>query len=108
MTLPKNPPKYKTQDSFRVPQGLYKLRAGTLNNQLQLLYSGYMNGALTKSQVNLTGQHRIKSMGEILKSDVGRWLRGFKQGTIDPTIWTDVDRWTREKQREWENIVNDM
>lgn len=93
---------------FQIPQGLYRLRTGILNNQLQRLYSRYMNGALTKAQVNLAGQRYITDMGETLKRDVGRWLRRFKQGTIDPDTWTEIDAETRRKRREWEAIVDDM
>lgn len=108
MSLPSNPPQYKTLQYFRVPQQLYILRTGILNNQLQRLYSGYMNGRYTKAQVNTRGQTHIRDMAEILKSDVGRWLRKFRQGVTDPTIYNDIDKWTREKIDEWENIVNDM
>lgn len=93
---------------FQIPQGLYRLRTGMLNNQLQRLYSRYMNGSLTKSQVNLAGQRYIRDMGETLKSDVRRWLRRFKQGAVDPDTWTEIDEATREKIREWEQIVDDM
>ena len=107
-TLPKRPPVRKTQDRFAIPQGLYKLRTGMLNNQLQHLYTRYMNSGLTKDQVRRTGSHRIREMGDTLKRDVGRWLRGFKQGVIDPDIWDEVDGWTTQKIREWETIVEDM
>lgn len=106
--LPNRPPTYKTIDKFAVPQGLYRLRSGTLNNQLQRLYSGFMNGRYTRNQVNTRGIRYIQNMSVTLRRDVGRWLRKFKQGTIDPDTWDDIDKWTQEKIDEWENIVSDM
>ena len=106
--LPKRPPIRKTQDRFAIPQGLYKLRTGQLNNQLQRLYTRYMNSGLTKDQTRRTGSQRIREMSTVLKRDVGRWLRKFKQGVIDPDIWDEVDGWTTQKIREWETIVEDM